>query len=141
MFEPKYTITHQILNDLTKSSEIKSLVAHTPIMPKQELKLRRDAMIRMIHSSTSIEGNVLNRYEVERVLAGEKIDAPKRNIDEVKNYRDALYYISKFLEKKQKITVKTILDIHQLTVKNVFDKDKCGKNLAGLFILTKIKLK
>ncbi|MBA3047452.1 Fic family protein [Patescibacteria group bacterium] len=127
MFKPKYAITNKILNDLNRSSEIKSLVAHTPIMPRQELKLRREAMIRMIHSSTSIEGNILNRYEVEKVLAGEKVDAPKRDIAEVKNYRDALYYISKFLEKKQKITVKTILEIHRLAVKNVLEKDKCGK--------------
>ena len=127
MFNPKYAITHQILNDLNRSSEIKSMVARTPIMPRQELKLRREAMIRMIHSSTSIEGNILNRYEVEKVLSGEKVDAPKRDIDEVKNYRDALYYISKFLEKKQKITVNTILEIHRLAVKNVLDKDKCGK--------------
>ncbi|MCK5510892.1 Fic family protein [Candidatus Parcubacteria bacterium] len=81
----------------------------------------------MIHSSTSIEGNILSRYEVKKVLSGEKVDAPKRDISEVKNYRDALYYISKFIEKKQKITVKTILEIHRLTTKNVLDKEKCGK--------------
>lgn len=127
MLKPKYTITHPILNDLIGIAEIKSLVAHTPILPRQELKLRREAMIRMIHSSTSIEGNVLNRYEVEKVLAGEKVDAPKRDIAEVKNYRDALYYITKFIEKKQKITVKTILEIHRLATKDVLDKEKCGK--------------
>ena len=126
MFKPKYTITNQILNNLTDSAEIKSLVARTPILPRQELKLRRDAMIRMIHSSTSIEGNILNRYEVEKVLAGEKVDAPKQDISEVKNYRDALYYISKFVEKKQKITSKTILEIHGLVSKNILGKEKCG---------------
>lgn len=126
MFKPQYTISHQILNNLMASSEIKSLVLHTPILPKQELKLRREAMIRMIHSSTSIEGNILNRYEVEKVLAGEKVDAPKRDISEVKNYRDALYYISKFVENKQKITLKTILEIHGLVSKNILDKEKCG---------------
>ena len=126
MFNPKYTITHQILNNLVGVAEIKSLVLRTPILPRQEMKLRRDALIRMIHSSTSIEGNILNRYEVEKVLAGEKVDAPKKDISEVKNYRDALYYISKFVEKKQKITAKTILEIHRLTTKNVLDKDNCG---------------
>ena len=110
MFKPKYTITHPILNNLINIAETRSLVAHTPVLPRQELKLRREAMIRMIHSSTSIEGNILNRYEVEKVLAGEKVDAPKRDIAEVKNYRDALYYITKFIEKKQKITIKTILE-------------------------------
>ena len=126
MFNPKYTITHQTLNDLMEIAEIKSLVLHTPILPKQELKLRRRALVRMIHSSTSIEGNILNRYEVEKVLAGKKVDAPQRDIFEVKNYRDALYYISKFVEKKQKITVPTILEIHKLVTKNTIDKEKCG---------------
>ena len=51
----------------------------------------------------------------------------KRDVDEVKNYRDALYYITKFIEKKQKITVKTILEIHRLTTKGVLDKEKSGK--------------
>ena len=64
---------------------------------------------------------------MEKVLAGEKVDAPKRDIAEVKNYRDALYYITKFIEKKQKITVKTILEIHRLTTKKILDKEKCGK--------------
>jgi len=126
MFNPKYTITHLILNDLMKIAEIKSLVLHTPILPKQELKLRQRALVRMIHSSTSIEGNILNRYEVEKVLAGKKVDAPQRDIFEVKNYRNALYYLSKFVEKKQKITVKTILEIHRLVTKNTITQSQCG---------------
>jgi Fic family protein len=126
MFKPQYTLTHQTLNNLMRVSEIKSLVARAPILPRQELKLRRQAMLRMIHSSTSIEGNVLNRYEVEKVLAGEKVDAPKRDISEVKNYRDAVYFISKFSQEKRKITVKTILEIHRLVSKDILEKEKCG---------------
>ena len=125
-FTPKYTITHKILNDLMEISEIKSLVLRTPILPRQELKLRKDALIRMIHSSTSIEGNILNRYEVEKVLSGKKVNAPKRDIFEVKNYRDALLYISKIVEKKQKITAKTILEIHRLVSKKTLDEKRCG---------------
>ncbi|MCK5123090.1 MAG: hypothetical protein KAQ87_03005 [Candidatus Pacebacteria bacterium] len=127
MFHPKYTITNSILNNLLKVVDVKSLVLRVPILPKQEARLRRQAMIRMIHSSTSIEGNILNRYEVEKVLANEKVDAPKRDIFEVKNYRDALYYVSKFAGEKKKITVKTVLEIHRLATKNTLDKDKCGK--------------
>lgn len=55
------------------------------------------------------------------------VDAPKRDIFEVKNYRNALYYISKFVEEKRKVTTKTILEIHHLVTKNTIDKDKCGK--------------
>ena len=127
MFQPKYTITHTILNDLLEVAETKSVVSRTPILPRQEAKLRKQALIRMIHSSTSIEGNILNRYEVEKVLANEKVDAPERDIFEVKNYRDALRYISKLVEDKKKITVSAILEIHRLATKNTLDKDKCGK--------------
>ena len=127
MFNPKYTITNSILNNLLEITDVKALVLRTPILIRQEAKLRRQAMIRMIHSSTSIEGNILNRYEVEKVLANEKVDAPKRDIFEVKNYRDALYYISKFAGEKKKITVKTILEIHRLTTKNTLDEEKSGK--------------
>ena len=131
MFQPKYTITHTILNDLLEIAEVKSLILRIPILPRQEAKLRRQALIRMIHSSTSIEGNVLNRYEVDKVLSNEKVDAPKRDIFEVKNYRDALYYISKFAEEKKNITVKTILEIHRLATKNTMGKDRCGKFRKG----------
>ncbi len=127
MFRPKYTITNNVLNDLLEVAETKSVVSRIPILPRQEAKLRRQAIIRMIHSSTSIEGNILNRYEVEKVLANEKVDAPKQDIFEVKNYRDALHYISKFAEEKKKITVRTVLEIHRLTTKNTLDEDKCGK--------------
>ncbi len=138
MFNPKYTITHQILNDSMEIAEIKSLILHIPIIPKQELKLRREALIRMIHSSTSIEGNILNRYEVKKVLAGEKIDAPKRDIFEIKNYRDAILYISKFVEKKRKITLKTILKIQGLVTKNTLTQDKCGYFRKGdVYVVSK----
>ncbi len=126
MFEPKYTISHKILNNLMKIAEVRSLVSRASILPKQEAKLKRQALARMIHSSTSIEGNILNRYEVEKLLAGQKIDAPKRDIFEVKNYQEAMYYVSRFVEKKRKITVKTILEIQRLVAKNTLAEDRCG---------------
>jgi Fic family protein len=126
MFKPKYTISHKILNHLMEIAEVRSLVSRASILPKQEAKLRRQALVRMIHSSTSIEGNILNRYEVEKLLTGQKVDAPKRDIFEVKNYQEAMYYVSRFIEKKRKITVKTILEIQQLITKNTLAEDRCG---------------
>ncbi|MBU4332022.1 Fic family protein [Patescibacteria group bacterium] len=127
MFKPKYTITHPILNNFLDIAEVRSLVLHTLILPREEARLRREALVRMIHSSTSIEGNILNRYEVEKVLAGKKVDAPKRDVFEVKNYRDALHYVFQFIQKKKPITIQTILEIHRLVTKNTLTQDKCGK--------------
>lgn len=126
MFNPQYTLTHKILNALLRIAEIKSLVAHTPILPKEQAKLRRQALISMIHSSTSIEGNLLARFEVERIIVGEKVDAPARDIHEIKNYQDALWFIDRFSKAEKKITISTILEIHRLVTKNTLDKEKCG---------------
>lgn len=126
MFQPKYTITHSIVNNLITIAEVRSLVTHTSILPKQEARLRHKALVRMIHSSTSIEGNQLNPYEVERVLAGESIQASERDIIEVKNYQLAMQYVSNHVAQHQAITQQTILEIHRLVTQGVLPEEKSG---------------
>lgn len=127
MFKPKYQIINSILNNLTRIAEVRSLVSHTSILPKEEARLKRQALIRMVHHSTSIEGNILNIREVEKVLKGEKVDVPERDKYEVENYRNAINFISQLVEKKKKISTKTILDIHRLVTQKTLTEDKCGK--------------
>ncbi|TRZ77235.1 Fic family protein [bacterium] len=127
MFKPGYKITHNILNNFMSIAEVRQLVSHTSIMPRQEAKLRREALIRMIHSSTSIEGNMLNRFEVQKVIEGEKVDAPERDIYEIKNYQKAMLYVYNFISDKKEITSKTILDIHELVTNKTLPEDRCGK--------------
>jgi len=63
MFKPQYKITSKMLSMLTAIAESKSVVENAKILPQNEIKLRRQALIRMTHSSTEIEGNMLNgRY-------------------------------------------------------------------------------
>jgi Fic family protein len=127
MYSPQHTITHQMLNNLMEIAQVRQLVLRTSILPRQEAKLKRQALIRMIHSSTSIEGNRLNRYEVQKVIEGEKVDAPEHDIHEVKNYQEAMVYVHNAVPDEKKITKKTILDIHRLVTKNTLPEDRCGK--------------
>jgi len=99
---------------LTAISEIKVAIERAKLLPKQELKLRRQAMIRMTHSSTHIEGNILNLRQVGDVYSHKKVDAPNRDIFEVENYLKALKYIAQVVEKKQAITENVVLKIHKL---------------------------
>ena len=99
---------------LTAISEIKAVIERAKLLPKQELKLRRQAMIRMTHSSTHIEGNILNLRQVGDVYSHKKVDAPNRDIFEVENYLKALKYIAQVVEKKQAITENVVLKIHKL---------------------------
>jgi len=73
-----------------------------------------------VHSSTSIEGNKLTLEQVTAVLKGEKLQAPRKDVTEVKNYRTVLHYIDKqFKNNNKAITEKAIKQIHKLTLQGL----------------------
>jgi len=131
MFNPKYKLTNKILSDLTTIAEAKSIIERAKILPKQELRLRRQATIRMTHHSTEIEGNRLNIKQVEALYANKKIDAPDRDIYEVQNYLSALRYIEKIVLEKKQISEKIILKIHKLVTAKTMEPQFCGKYRHG----------
>lgn len=125
MFYPKFEITSAILNNLNAIEVIKAKIATCKIHPREELILKKEAILSMIHNSTAIEGNRLNEFEVKKVLEGKQVDANTRDIYEVENYKKALDYISK--RKSSIISDKNILNIHKYTTKNVLAEAKSGK--------------
>jgi Fic family protein len=131
MFNPKYKITNKIVSMLTAIAEAKGVIERAKLLPKQELRLRRQALIRMTHSSTAIEGNMLNTLQVEALYEKKKIDAPAREIFEVKNYLQALKYIHQAVEKKLPITEKVILKIHKLVTADTLPKEQSGSYRGG----------
>jgi len=131
MFNPKYKITDKIVSMLTAITEAKEVIERAKLLPKQELRLRRQALVRMTHSSTAIEGNMLNTLQVEALYERKKINAPAREIFEVKNYLQALKYIHQVVEKKQMITEKVILKIHKLVTADTLPKEQSGNYRKG----------
>lgn len=126
MMNPQYKLTNTILNMLTAIAEAKVVIERAKLLPKQELRLRRQALIRMTHSSTHIEGNILNLNQVEAILKHQKIDAPARDIYEVENYLKALRYISQVVEKKLPITERVLLRIHKLVTDKTLPEEQSG---------------
>lgn len=127
MFNPKYKLTNSIVQMLTAIAESRAVIERAKILPQQEIKLRRQALVRMTHSSTAIEGNKLNINEVGKLLAQKKIDAPQRDIYEVQNYLKTLKYIEKIVKGKQEITEKVLLNIHKLVTDKTLPKNQCGR--------------
>ena len=140
MFNPKYTLTNKILSDLTAIAEVKNFISRAKILPQQELRLRRQAVIRMTHHSTEIEGNQLNMGQVEALYAKKKIDAPDRDIYEVKNYLSALKYIEKLVAEKKSLTEKVILKIHRLVTNNTLPAQDCGHYRSGPIYVVRRRL-
>ncbi|MFH1745219.1 MAG: Fic family protein [bacterium] len=126
MFNPQYKLTNKIVALLTAIAESKAVIGRAKILPQNEIKLRRQALIRMSHSSTEIEGNRLNLRQVEALVAHKKIDAPARDIYEVENYLKALKYIDQFVQKRHSITEKTLLKIHGLVAGKTLPKEQSG---------------
>ena len=126
MFKPKYQLTTEIINLLTSIAEAKVVIEHAKLLPKHELNLRRQAVIKTTHSSTAIEGNVLSIEQVEALYEHKKIAAPLRDVYEVKNYLAALHYIEKVVAQKQLITEKTLLRIHKLVTSQTLSKEQSG---------------
>ncbi|OIO51870.1 hypothetical protein AUJ78_02200 [Candidatus Peregrinibacteria bacterium CG1_02_41_10] len=131
MFDPKYKLTDKILHNLMVIAEAKGMIDRAKILPQQELRLRRQAIIRMTHHSTEIEGNGLDMKQVEALYAKKTIDAPERDIYEVKNYLNVLKYIAKMIAEKKPITEPTVLKIHKLVADKTLSPQFCGHYRPG----------
>jgi len=140
MFKPKYKLNNKILSNLTTIAEAKGFIDRAKILPQQELQLRRQAIIRMTHHSTEIEGNRLDIKQVEALYANKKIDAPDRDIYEVKNYINALKFIEKIVAEKKSVTEKGILKIHQLVTNKTLSPQFCGHYRLGQIYVVRRRL-
>ncbi len=127
MFNPQYILNNKILKNLTDIAEAKAVIERARLLPAQELHLKRQAIVRMSHSSTAIEGNILNIRQVEALEAGKKIEAPARDIYEVKNYLAVLKYINKVVEEKKEIDEKVLLKIHAIVTNKTLPDIKSGR--------------
>ncbi len=126
MFSPKFTITANIVKNLTEIAQIKTLVDKSPLLPVREAFLRRWATIKIAHSSTSIEGNTLGIYQVEQLLENKPIKAEEKQINEVKNYISALKLMDQISNKKLGINQKDILNLHKNVISELVDPNKVG---------------
>jgi Fic family protein len=131
MYKPSYTIDSDMLNAISEISEIKSIVERSPVLPLNELELKRQALVRMVHTSTSIEGNKLAEYQVNKVLAGQEVNGDDKSIVEVKNYQQAVKEVEKLAEEKAEITPELILKLHAILIKGLVEPEKTGHFRPG----------
>lgn len=130
MFKPNYQVTSTILNAISEIAEIKAVVERSKVLPLNEAQLRRQAIARMAHTSTSIEGNKLAQFQVDKVLAGMSVNADQKSILEVRNFQKALQELDKYIHKKI-ITLENILYLHGILMKNLVEDEKCGHFRKG----------
>jgi Fic family protein len=126
MFKPNFQYTDKIVNDLTQIAVARELILNSPFIPKWEVSLRREAIIRSAHSSTAIEGNRLSLAQVSDLAHGREVMATRKDKQEVLNYLKVLESIDKLTDSK-KITEKDVLKVHKMITQDTLeDPSACG---------------
>ena len=126
MFKPVYTISDEVANKLSQIAEVKAMVECSNLLPAREAFLRRAAVIKMAHSSTSIEGNPLDEFQVKQIAVGKRVAAQADEIKEVENYLFALGKIDSLAEENKTFDVKEILCVHKMVMEGLIDNEKIG---------------
>jgi len=120
MLKPNFRYTDKIVNNLTKIAVAREVILHSPLIPKWEVTLRREAIIRSAHSSTAIEGNPLSLEQVSALAAGREITVRRKDRQEVLNYLEALEKIPKFAERNPFLP-EDLLEVHKIVTKETLE--------------------
>jgi len=120
MFEPKFEYGRKIVNNLVEITSAREIILNAYLVPKWEISLRREALIRATHASTAIEGNPLTLEEVDQLAQGREVIATRKAKQEVLNYLKVLESIEKY-QLKGKITEKIILKLHKDITKDTIE--------------------
>src|SRR3989344_3068956 len=132
MLNPKYLISPQTLTNMTEIAEIKAVVERSRVLPLNEAQLRRQAILRMAHTSTSIEGNKLVQFEVGKIIEGKGVlGADQKDILEVENYYKALQKLDEISKQKHAINQEELLSLHGMVIDGLVEKKKVGQFRPG----------
>jgi Fic family protein len=116
-FQPLYSISSQIAQDLMRIEAARQAVADLPLNEKVLAGLRQIARLVSTHYSTQIEGNKLTPAEVEQVLVqGQHIRQRERDEHEVKGYYTALDYAESYAIDHSEISEVFIRKLHALVM-------------------------
>lgn len=112
-FDPQFSITPEIAQNLMRIEAAKQDITTLPITPIVLANLRETARLASTHYSTMIEGNRLTQEQVELVVkAGKSYPGRERDDREVKGYYAALDMIEHFCAQDKPLTEKVVQTIH-----------------------------
>ncbi len=127
MFEPKYIITHNLLENIKRINNLVSELNDNRFPNVVLLELERTAREVSTYASTSIEGNPLPLTEVKKILKS-KPQYVRDSEKEVLNYNQALQDLNEQLEKdKVKISRDLILKIQKQVINGLLPASDTGK--------------
>jgi len=140
MYEPKFSITNNLLTYISRIESARAVIDHSPLVPAWEARFRNEALSKAVHFGTKIEGNELNAEQTEKVVRLENVKnsktaiaktgimARERDVQEVLNYRSVLSWIDQqsHLSSNQVFSTDTLFTLHRLTVQELIEDKYVG---------------
>lgn len=140
MFEPKFTYTPKIVNELAAIERLYGQLTAEKLIPSLALKLSQENQILATHHSTSIEGNPLNLHDVTNIVLGDQVPTTKSE-KEVKNYFAVLNRIAVLAKEHEPISTDLTQKLHHDLMLGL-NKHALGKFRDGpVFVGHKTKVK
>jgi Fic family protein len=141
MFEPKFSFTSKIVNELATIERLYGQLLAEKMIPSLAMRLSQENQVLATHHSTSIEGNPLSPQDVTNIVLGDQIPVTKSE-KEVKNYFTVLNRIAVLAKKHEAITTDLTLKLHRDLMQDL-DRQSLGKFRDGAVFVghkTKIEL-
>src|SRR3972149_1753046 len=120
MYRPKFIITNKINNELLEIERTRGFLDAAQLKGDWIKEMQSAALILEAHHSSQIEGTQLTLSEAQKILAGKPVKGVRPDDrQELLNYKDAMNFVSEYLDRKSEITEEMIRDIHRILVKDV----------------------
>lgn len=121
---PSFQRSALLVRNLAEASSLRAWVQQQLIDVSWVGPTQRDALVRLAHYSTRIEGNPLTLPEVEALAAGKDLPVEERAKREVLNYFAALRWI--WRSGLKMIQEADVLKLHRLLTQNILPADEVG---------------
>ena len=115
----RYSITKELLRSFVAIGALEERLKTLSLAPSLRTSLNLETKIRSSHFSSKIEGNCLTLQQTEAVLKGKRIQAPKRDIQEIKNLFAIFDFLMEPSQETKPLTTNLICTIHRLVEKNI----------------------
>lgn len=126
MFAPKYTITDQLLSNITRINHLVRNLNDRRFPKIVLVEFEKTARAVSTYASTSIEGNPLPLTEIKKILKSRPA-AIRDSEKEVLNYNHALENLNQLFESnKLELSPKLIFTIHRQVTSGLLPRYECG---------------
>jgi len=121
----KVTLNNEILKYITEIDKNRYKLSAVKLTRTVVNKLRKNSKKKSSYASTKIEGNPLSQKQVDEVIENDERKHYLKPEQEVRNYFLALNYLEEKAKKKEKFSIKLILDVQKFVEKGA-SKEKIG---------------